>query len=176
MNKIKGSLAILGTAIAYGSYGVWAKLIGGEFDIFFQTYMRAIIAWLIVLVIVFYLKDWKKIKSKFDYKILFLIAFFGIFTQAIYYSYLKLGIGLASILYFFSILLMQFFVGYFIYKEKITFIKIFSVLLSFFGVYIIFKNEIQNFEVLAMVAGVVAGFAVGVQASITKLVSKKYSS
>jgi DME family drug/metabolite transporter len=176
MNKIKGSLAILGTAIAYGSYGVWAKLIGSEFEIFFQTYVRAIFAWLIVLGIVFYLKDWKKVKSFYDYKILFLIAFFGIFTQAIYYAYLKLGIGLASILYFFSILLIQFFIGYFIYKEKINLIKIFSVLFSCFGVYMIFKNEVHNFEFLAIVAGVLAGFAVGAQASITKLVSKKYSS
>lgn len=108
MSKIKGSLAILATALLYGSYGVWANLIGDTFDLFFQTYVRATLAWLIILGIVLYLKDWKSIKSFYDYKILFLIAIFGIFTQAIYYSYSELGVGLASILYFFAILVTQF--------------------------------------------------------------------
>lgn len=176
MNEIKGSLAVLGTALAYGSYGVWAKLIGTDFQLFFQTYSRAIIAWLIVVAIVIYLKDWKKVRSAYDYKILFLIAGFGIFTQLIYYAYLKLGIGLASILYFFAILVIQFFIGYFIYKEKITFIKLSSLLLSCLGVYLIFRDDTFGFELLAIVVAIVAGFAVGAQASVTKLISKTYSS
>jgi drug/metabolite transporter (DMT)-like permease len=176
MSKIKGSLAILATALLYGSYGVWANLIGDTFDLFFQTYVRATLAWLIILGIVLYLKDWKSIKSFYDYKILFLIAIFGIFTQAIYYSYSELGVGLASILYFFAILVTQFFIGFFIYKENISFIKIISLTVSFFGVYLIFKNDIKVFGILPGSVALLAGFAVGAQASITKLISKKYSS
>ncbi len=176
MNKFKGSLAVLMTALLYGSYGVWANLIGDSFDLFFQTYTRAIIAWIIVVAIVLYLKDWKRIQSFYDYKILFLIAFFGIFTQAIYYAYSELGVGLASVLYFFAILLIQFLIGAFIYKERLGWIKWLSMLLAIFGVFLIFKNDAFMFGIFPSVVAIISGFAVGAQASITKLVSKKYSS
>ena len=176
MNKLKGSLAILGTAFAYGSYGIWAKLIGSSFDLFFQTYMRAIIAWVIILGIVIYLKNWKKIRNSYDFKVLFGIAVFGILTQGIYYSYLHLGVGLSSILYFFSILFAQFFIGIYFYKEKITTIKIISLIFSIFGVILIFKNDIESFEILAVIIALISGFSIGAQSSLTKLVSKKYSS
>jgi drug/metabolite transporter (DMT)-like permease len=87
MNKLKGSLAILMTACIYGSYGVWANLIGENFDLFFQTYTRALLAWIIVVGVVVYNSDWKPIKSTRDFRVLFLIAFFGVFTQSIYYAY-----------------------------------------------------------------------------------------
>ncbi len=164
------------TALLYGSYGVWANLIGDSFDLFFQTYTRAIIAWIIVVAIVLYLKDWKRIQSFYDYKILFLIAFFGIFTQAIYYAYSELGVGLASVLYFFAILLIQFLIGAFIYKERLGWIKWLSMLLAIFGVFLIFKNDAFMFGIFPSVVAIISGFAVGAQASITKLVSKKYSS
>lgn len=176
MNKFKGSLAVLATALLYGSYGVWANLIGDSFDLFFQTYTRAIVAWVIVAGIVIYLKDWKRIQNYYDYKILFLIAFFGIFTQAIYYAYSELGVGLASVLYFFAILLIQFLIGAFIYREKLGWVKWVSMLFAIFGVFLIFKNDAFVFGILPSVVAIISGFAVGAQASITKLVSKKYSS
>ncbi len=161
MDKLKGSLAILGTAICYGSYGVWAKLIGSEFGLFFQTYTRAIIAWLIVIAIVIFLKQWRPIKSKFDYGVLVLISFLGIFTQSVYYAYLHLGIGLTSVLFFFAMLLVQFLIGIFLFKEKLTTIKTISVLLSLFGVYLIFKNDINTFQLFAVIVALVAGFWLG---------------
>jgi drug/metabolite transporter (DMT)-like permease len=176
MNKIKGSLAILATACIYGSYGVWANLIGESFDLFFQTYTRALLAWLIVVGIVIYNKDWKPIKNLRDFKVLFLIALFGVFTQSIYYAYQTLGIGLASILYFFAILLIQFLIGFVLYKEKATLVKIVSLVFSIFGVFLIFKNDISGFGIFPAIVALVSGFAVGAQASITKLVSGKYSS
>lgn len=175
MNKLNGSLAILVAALCYGSYGVFGNIIGGSFDIFFQTYARAIIAWLIIVVIVLVFKLWKKIESRSDLNILLYISAFGVLTQAIYYAYQTIGIGLGSIFYFFAILVVQFVMGSLLYKEKISLVKIVSVVLAFVGIYLIFSNDIQGFEPLGIIAAIASGFAVGGQAALTKMVSGKYS-
>jgi drug/metabolite transporter (DMT)-like permease len=175
MNKIYGSLAIFVSALLYGSYGVWAVLIGNSFGLFFLTYVRALIAWLIIFLIVILFGHWKKIKNKFDFKILLLLSILGIFTQAVYYSYQIIGIGLSSLFNFTAILISQYLIGYILFKEKISKYKLVSLLLAILGIVFIYIQDIKGFGILAALIAVVAGAAVGTQTSLTKLISQRYS-
>jgi len=43
MKKVYGITLILLASVLFGSYGVWAKLIGGDMGVFFQGWSRGLI-------------------------------------------------------------------------------------------------------------------------------------
>ncbi len=171
----KGIFLILVSALMFGSYGVWSKLIGSSLGVFYQSWSRSLIIALLLLPFLLWKKQIVPIGRK-DWKWIALFLLFTSFTQApIFYSFTHMDIGSASLLFFVSTLLTMYFVGVAFLGEKLTRIKVISFFLAIIGMYVVFSFSLAVFSLLAALLAVVNGIASGGEVSFSKKLSQKYS-
>lgn len=171
----KGVIFILLSALCFGSYGVWSKLIGDSFGNFYQGWTRALIIAVILFPILLFNKQIVPIKKK-DYGWLALFLLFTSFTQApLFYAFNHMDIGSATLLFFVSMLLTMYLVGILFLGEKITKIKLISFLFAICGMYIVFPFSLVVFSLLAAILAVVNGIASGGEVSFSKKLTGNYS-
>lgn len=172
--QIKGVLLVFLSSILFGSYGIWSVLAGKDFGVFFQGYIRALMVLLFLIPLCFYLKSWKEIERK-DYKIFGLFSLFVVFTQApLYYAFQNSGVGIASLVFFATYLIIQYIFGGLFLGEKIGKIKIISFVLAIIGLLFIFNTSLGVFSLFALVMASVNGVASGAEIASTKLIPTKY--
>lgn len=171
-----GYLMILCSAVFFASYGIWAKLIGTDFGIFFQGWVRSALVLLILIPLVMVTKQWKSLTASQRKRILLPVGF-GVFTQVpIYYAYINMDIGTTNLIFFATVAMTSYIVGMTIFKEKLTAIKMISLLLAFLGLLIIFGFSLATFSLLAMLMAAVNGIASGGEVATTKKVTQELSS
>lgn len=174
-NKNYGYLMVLMSALMFGSYGVWSRLMGDSFDNFFQGWTRALIILIFLIPFALWKKEIVKIKKE-DRKWIVVFMFFTSLTQApIYYAFNHMDIGSASLLFFVSVFLTMQIIGIAFFGEKITAIKTISCLFAVIGMYLVFSFSISYFTILAAVMAVVNGIASGGEVAFSKKLSDKYS-
>ena len=107
------------------------------------------------------------------------MAVFLIFTSAtqapIFYAFNHMDIGSASLLFFATMLLTMYIVGFVFLKEKLTKLKIASFILALAGLYSIFSFSLQKFTLLAASMAILNGIASGGEVSFSKKLSSAYS-
>jgi len=173
---LKGSIFVFLSAILFGSYGIWSKLLGPDFGVFYQGWVRSAIVLCVLIPIALWTKQWKRIEQK-DSKWILILVLFGIGTQApLYYAYTHAGIGVSSVIFFSVILLISYLIGWLLVGETITKIKVTSFILALVGLFLTFGLSIKEFSLLALGAAAVNGVASGGEVSITKKVTDSYSS
>ncbi|PIS09707.1 hypothetical protein COT75_00775 [Candidatus Beckwithbacteria bacterium CG10_big_fil_rev_8_21_14_0_10_34_10] len=174
-NSTKGALIVALSALFFGSYGIWAKLIGIQIDNFFQVYVRSLIILLILVPLGIITHSIKKIDKK-DWKWILIYTFAGSLTVApIFYAFNKIGIGSATLLFYASFTIISFILGFILFGEKITIDKIVGLILALIGLYLIFNLSFQQNSLLAALAAILAGSAAGFEIVFTKKISHKYS-
>ncbi len=173
-NKL-GPLLVLSSALMFGSYGVWSRLIGLEFGIFFQGWTRAIIILILLVPIAIYRKEIINI-GKEDWKWLIVFLVFTSLTQApLFYAFNNMDIGSASLLFFVTMFLTMYAVGFLFLGEKLSKIKIISSIIAILGMYLVFSFSITSFIVLAIIMAIIGGIASGGEVAFSKKLSDKYS-
>lgn len=171
----KGSLFLLTSALAFGSYGVFSNYLE-RYDIFFQTYVRSFIITGILLIYGIYAKQLKKIDKK-DYRWFAVILFFTSFTIApIVYAFRYLTLGTASFLFYSSFTISTYIFGFIFFKEKLTAIKLVSLLLSVIGMLLIFVVNISPTLLLPIGLAIFNGIASSGEVTFSKKLSGKYTS
>lgn len=159
----------------FGSYGVWSKLIGDSFGVFYQGWTRALIISLILLPILIYRKEIIPVHKK-DY---FWLAIFLLFTSAtqapLFYAFNHMDIGSASLLFFVTMLLTMYTVGFLFLQEKLTHVKLFSFFLALIGMYFVFSFSLKTFTLLAASMAILNGIASGGEVAFSKKLSGNYS-
>jgi drug/metabolite transporter (DMT)-like permease len=174
-NNAKGISLILTSALMFGSYGVWSKLIGDSFGVFFQSWTRALAVSIILLPILIWKKQLIPIAKK-DWKWMSIFLIFTALTQApIYYAFTHMDIGSASVLFFVTMLLTMYVVGYAFLGEKMSKVKIISFLFAIAGLYLSFSFSIKAFSLLAALMAILNGIASGGEVAISKKLSHNYS-
>lgn len=159
----------------FGSYGVWSRLIGDSFGVFYQGWTRALILSLILFPILIYRKDLIPIKKQ-DWKWMAVFLVFTSATQApIFYAFNHMDIGSATLLFFTTMLLTMYVVGFLFLKEKAGNIKIISFCLALLGLYYVFSFSLEKFTLLAASMAVLNGVASGGEVSFSKKLSNSYS-
>src|SRR3989338_1801940 len=94
----RGVLLILISALGFGSYGVWYRLIGGSFGVFYQSWTRAFLISLVIFPILYYTKQIIPIR-KTDWKWMAVFLISPSLTQApIFYALNHMDIGSATLL------------------------------------------------------------------------------
>lgn len=175
MNKTYGILLILLASLLFGSYGVWAKLIGGDMGVFFQGWSRGLIIALALFPILYFKKLIVPIQ-KADWKWLIIFLGFTSLTQApLFYAFTHMDIGSATLLFFVSMLLTMYTVGFLFLGEKMSKVKIASFVLACVGMYFIFSFSLVAFALLAAFMAVLNGIASGGEISFSKKISGSYS-
>lgn len=171
----KGAIFVFLSSILYGSYGVWSVLLGKDFGVFFQGYVRAGLVLLFLIPICYFTKSWQKIKKQ-DLKYFLLVILFASCTQVpIYYAFQHVGIGITSLVLFSFALFTSFLFGKLFLAEKITIIKWISLILGCMGLFLIFRNSFGDYSLLALLMAGAGGIGVGGQTSASKLIPKNFS-
>lgn len=172
----QGYLMVLISALGFGSYGLWSRLIGIEFGIFYQGWVRAALVLLILLPIAFAIKKFKPV-AKSDRKWVLVPVLFGIATQApLYYAYNNMDIGTATLIFYALFLITSYIVGRIFLGETIKSTKLISLVLAFCGLILVFGFSLAKFSFLALILAAINGVASGGEVSITKKITQKFSS
>ncbi|MBI4918977.1 DMT family transporter [archaeon] len=175
MTDKKGIFLIFLSAFMFGSYGVWSKLMGSSFGVFYQSWTRALLIAFVLLPFLIRRQGIVVIHKK-DLKWMIVYLFFTSLTQVpIYYAFNHMNIGSATLLFFVSMILTMYFAGILFFGEKITKTKVFSFILAGIGMYTVFSFSLVYFSLLAALLAIVNGIASGGEVSFSKKLSKKYS-
>jgi DME family drug/metabolite transporter len=167
---------ILAASVLFGSYGIWSKLMGDQFGIFYQGWVRAAIVLLMLMPLMMYKRQFRKLEKK-DMKWMWLFIGFTLFTQApLYYAFITTSVGTATLLFYAAFIITSFLVGKFIIGEKITVIKLTAMLLAFVGLTFVFGFSLSKFSLLGMAMAALNGIASGGEVSSSKKLSSKYPS
>lgn len=171
----KGILLILFSTLMFGSYGVWSKLIGSSLGALFQGWTRGLALSVVLIPLLLYRKELIPIAKK-DWGWLVVFLIFTSATQApLFYAYTHMDIGTASLLFFVTMLITMYVVGFVFLKEKITTVKILSFLLALVGLYTVFSFSLEKFTLLAALMAVFNGIASGGEVSFSKKLTGNYS-
>ena len=172
---MKGSLFVFLSALLFGSYGIWAVLLGSEFGVFFQGWVRAFLVLLVLIPFAYFTKAWIPL-SKSDLKLYAWCCGFGVFTQApLYYAFQNSGVGIASLIFFAAFLLTSYIVGALMLNEHINRTKQIALFLALIGLVLTFWNSLGIFSFLALALAIINGIASGGEVSTTKLIPQKFS-
>ena len=174
-DSTKGALIVALSALFFGSYGVWSKMIGSHLDNFFQVYARSLIILLVIVPVGIFTHQIKKVNKK-DWKWIVFYTFAGSLTVApIFYAYNKIGIGSATLLFYASFTIISFVLGFVSFGEKITLDKLTSLVFAMLGLYLIFSFSLQQNLWFAALMATLSGLAAGFEVVFTKKVSSNYS-
>ena len=171
----KGIALIFISAIMFGSYGTWSRLIGNSFEVFYQSWSKALIISIILLPILLWNKQIVPLKKKDWGWLTIFLLFTSLTTAPIFYAFNHMDIGSATLLFFVSMLLTMNLVGIFFLGEKITKVRIISFILAGLGMYFVFSFSLVVFSFLAALLAIVNGIASGGEVSFSKKLSGNYS-
>lgn len=176
-----GYLFILSAALCWGFIGIFSSLAFTQgVEPMEIAFWRASIAWVCFAIQAFVEKN-----THFDKKDIPSFLFFAIFGISLFYvSYLLAvqtgGAAFAAVLLYTAPAWVVF-VSLFVYKEKLTRIKLMALFLVIAGVVLISKTggnagSTVSVGALAIIAGLTSGFCYSLYYTMGKYFSKKYSS
>lgn len=175
MKVSKGIGFLLVSTLMFGSYGVWSRLMGDSFGVFYQGWTRTLLIAVLLLPIVLYKKQIVSIKRE-DWKWMSVFLVSTSLTQApIYYAFNHMDIGTATLLFFVGMIIMMYSFGFIFLGERVTRIKLFAFLLACLGLYITFSFSLTAFTLLAASMALLNGLASGLELSSSKKLTGSYS-
>ncbi len=171
-----GAGLVVLSSVAYGSYGVWATLMGKYFGDFTQGVLRSAVVILILLPIAIYRKQLTRIHWKRDRWLYGGILLSSLLIAApFYYAINKIGIGLTNIIYYASIILGAFIFGRVMNNEKFTKDKLLATVVGLIGLGLVFAPGAKTFGFLAMLAAICSGFGAGLNMVVVKKIQYNVS-
>lgn len=174
--SIQGYLMILASALCFASYGVWSRLLGHHFGIFYQGWMRSAIILIVLLPILITSKKFKPVARK-DRKWFGITMIFTVFTQVpLYFAFNHLQLGTATLIFYALFLITSYLTGWLFLAEKMTTVKILSSILALIGLFLTFGLSLAVFSVSAMLLAALNGIASGGEVATSKKSTQKYSS
>lgn len=156
-NKTFGTSYILISALFYGSYGIWSRLMVGAFGEFSQAWTRGLLLLVVVLLINWKLKFIKKIEKK-DWKWFLAIALAGGINQAPYFlGFEHLSIGTATLLFYASLVVGGYVLGKIFFNERMTLVKIASLIVAILGMVLIYGFTLTPSQMFPASMTILAG-------------------
>lgn len=138
-----GILEKLGASVFYGSMGLWSVLLAGTFGAFSQAWMRALIVVLIMGTIGILGRQFKRIQ-KSDWKWFLLIAIGSLNIVPYFLGFKYLGAGGGTVVFNVMMAVSSFLMGRLFFKEKITPLKIASLLIASAGILMIYGFKVRQ--------------------------------
>jgi drug/metabolite transporter (DMT)-like permease len=174
-HKKRGLVFILLSALIFGSYGTWAKLIGESQGIFYPNWTRALGIALVLFPIVYLTKQIVPIKRA-DWRWMATYLACTSATQApLFYAFNHMDVGTATLLFFVTMLLTMYAIGFLFLGEKISTVKVVSFIIAGIGLYVTFSFSITAFALFAALMAILNGFASGSEVSFSKKLTGNYS-
>ena len=158
----------------YGSMGMWSVLMAGRFSLFNQGYLRAGIMLAVLIVIGVAGKQFRKIERR-DWKWFGLTMLGGLNAIPYYYGFVGLGSSIGTLVFCVAMVVSGYFVARVFFKEKITAVKIVSLLVATAGLLVIYRFGISAEQIVSALVMVLAGALASVSTILPKKLSGDYS-
>jgi drug/metabolite transporter (DMT)-like permease len=172
---VKGNAYLVIAAVFFGSYGVWSRFLGSSFGDFFQAWTRCLLVLCLLLPVGIATKSFTRIKKQDSWWYV-LVSVAGALTFAPYfYAFTHLSIGTATLLFYASFTLGNYFLGKFSFNESFDAIKIWSLILALLGLLSISYTSFATPLFLPTLAVLFGGIAGSVEVVFTKKISQNYS-
>lgn len=173
--QLKGISLLFFTASLYGLYGIYARLIALQFDVFTQNWVRNVFVMFLAIVLIFLFKQqWKKIAKKDVPWIAGWVVCDILFVIALFISFNNLSIGTALFLLYSGSTIAGYAAGTFFLKEKLTKIKIAAIIFSVIGLLFIYGGQIHSTKIFFLMLGFFTGIIGGLWFVFPKLISEEY--
>ncbi|KKP70356.1 hypothetical protein A2X44_01430 [candidate division CPR3 bacterium GWF2_35_18] len=171
-----GVTAILISTIFYGLMGVYSKIIGVNFGIFTQSYIRNLIVFLIIFVLCLVLrKKWVKIQKQ-DIPWIILWSISGTIASVCFFVAVNyLSIGTTVIIFFAGSNISGYLAGKVLYQEQLTKSKIIASILSILGVLLVYYSTIGLDNLVFSIMALFSGLGTGLWNTVSKKFSHHYS-
>lgn len=156
--RLQSILALVILTAIYGTFSLFARILGTQFALFYQFAVRSAIICLILGIVLYLLHGFKRV-SKHDAVWLFWRSLAGVeASAAIFVAFNHLTIGTSYFLMYAGGTVSGFAIGSLFLKEKLNQVKLAALLLSGVGLYFIFTLQLLNqnlgYLILALAAGV----------------------
>lgn len=174
-NDLQGGISLLSAAILYSFYGMFSRIVGIGFGQVFQITARYSIMFIFFFFYVILRKKWRKIDKK-DYIWFFLMIIPGLVgATLVFIVFNHLPLGIAYFILYAALTLGSYLLGYLLFKEKLTKIKLYSLIIGLSGLYLIFTDSLKLGKTFYIGLMVVAGLAAAAWNIVSKKISTKYS-
>jgi drug/metabolite transporter (DMT)-like permease len=162
------------SAIGFGTYGVWSRLMGNTFPPFYQAWVRSLIILAIMIPPMLITKSFRKIERR-DWPQVGMFIAFCVCTQVpLYYAFNHAPIGTVQLIFYSTYIVTAYVVGRVYLGEIITRVKLLAMLLAIAGLAVVFGRAVITFAPLGLSLAALNGIASGGETSSTKKVSDKY--
>ncbi|RJR16234.1 DMT family transporter [Candidatus Microgenomates bacterium] len=169
-NTHVGIVSLILCSFLWGFFGIFARTVGFQLPLFYQSWTRNILTTLLLLPFCFYFRSFKKVKVK-DWFWIILRTTAGVFSFAsIFIAFNFIPIGTGYFIFHGGALLTGFALGAILFKEKLTPIRFTSLLLALAGLTLIYSLNFDTNIVYLLLA-----FAGGLGSSFWNTLSKKIS-
>ena len=169
-----GLPALVLATLLFASYTIFIRWIGSEFGVFSLSWIRSLI---IVFVLAMYMllqKIWKPV-SKTDYKWFILMTISGVISFVSYVVAINhISIATTLLVYYASLVISGYILGYIILKEQINGVKISSLLICLVGLSLIYSFSFERRELLYVVLASAVGLGTMGWGVFSKKLSSKY--
>lgn len=172
---LKGTVLIAVSALFFGTYGIWSKIMSGTFGEFNQAWIRAFMFLLILIPLGFLTRSFRNI-AKADIKWFVLISLMGGLNQAPYFwGFKHLPVGTATLLFYLLLTIGAYIIGALFFTEKMTKVKYASLILSVIGLSVIYRFSLTPDQVLPALSTMLAGFMGAIFVVFSKKISSNYT-
>lgn len=170
-----GLSVLLGATFVYGFMGILSRISGFNLPFFYQNWVRSLLAALISAVLIIFGHQWRSIGRK-DFPWILargvagIIAFMAFFTAVNY-----LPIGTTYFVFFIGSVLSGYLLGFTLFHEQFTRIKLFSLILASVGLIIMYQSDLRFSNGLYVAIAAISGCATAVWNTFSKKVSGEYA-
>jgi len=173
--EMKGIISLIVATIIYSFFGVLTRIIGFEIPVFYGSATRGLVSLIILAILLFGKHLWKAIKRT-DWLWFFLRSVGGFFGfMGSYFSFYYIPMGTAYFIFYGGSTISGYFFGRFLYAEKITRVKLLSLILALSGLLLIYAQSIGVGNALWMGAAFIGGIGTGTWNTFSKKISGHYS-
>ncbi|MDO8497351.1 MAG: DMT family transporter [bacterium] len=174
-NQQRGSIALITAALFYGFYGIFSRLIGSSFGNFNQSWIRNVIVVVLITFVIIINKTKLISFQKKDIKWIILWFMSGSWlTVLTFIAFNNLPIGTTYLVLYSAMIISGFLSGAVFFKEKITSLKMVSLILSLVGLFIIYRFSISPDKFFYVFLVLISGFMIGIWNTISKKFSDHY--
>lgn len=175
---ITSGFYIMLSALLFGSYGVLSRFLSEDFNPFTATWTRSLMIVIILIIPVAYSRSFKMIRRKDIKWLSILLGSASLIFPLNFYGFTHLHVGAATLIMFSSYVITQYVIGVISFKEKITFIKIASLIAGLSGLLLVSITQfssVQSVSFFAIIALSMSGMMMGIEVAYTKKISHQYS-
>lgn len=153
--RLIGYSLILLSAVMFGSYGIWSRLMGDYFAVFYQAYSKSLIILILLLPILLVGRKITAVRREDrTWMGIYLVAS-SLTLAPMYYAFNHMPVANATLIFYVAMMLTMSVFGFTAFDERLTRTKLVATILGLVGLAVVFSDALTGFVLLASLAAFV---------------------